>query len=123
LRKLHAQRFRPDRALLVVGGDVDPEQVFATVEKRFGAWKAPAGAGAPAVAAAPASAVPQRLVVDRPGSVQSTLRIGRPAIAATSPDSIPLMVAAVALGGSSLSRINRNVREDKGYTYGAYTRA
>jgi len=57
--------------------------------------------------------------LQRDGSVQSTLRVGRPGIAATSPDYVPLRLASTILGGGFSSRINQNLREDKGYTYGA----
>ena len=112
----HAARFRPDQALLVIAGDLDKAQINAAVKKAFGDWKAQ-GTALPDVAAAPASAARQLLVIDRPNSVQSTLRIGRPAVAATHAEVVPLTVANVILGGSFHSRITRNIREDKGYTY------
>ena len=74
----HARRFRPDQALLVVAGDLDEAATKAAVARSFGAWK---GAGdtvsaAPAVAAGPRREI---LLVDRPGSVQSEIVVGRPA--------------------------------------------
>ncbi len=57
--------------------------------------------------------------VDRAGSVQSSLRIGRPAIPATDPDYVPLRLASTIVGGGFSSRLMQNLREDKGYTYGA----
>jgi zinc protease len=59
------------------------------------------------------------VLLERPGSVQSTLRLGRPGIAATSPDYVPMRLASTILGGGFSSRVNQNLREDKGYTYGA----
>ena len=63
--------------------------------------------------------MPTRVLLDREGSVQSTVRIGRPAIRATHPDQIPLQLASTVLGGSFSSRLMQNLREEKGYTYGA----
>jgi predicted Zn-dependent peptidase len=116
LAAAHKAQFRPDQALLVIGGDVERGPILAAVKQAFGGWAAQ-GAALPATPAAPESAPAQKRVIDRPGSVQSTLRIGRPAISATSPDAVPLAVANVILGGSFHSRITRNLREDKGYTY------
>ena len=114
----HARRFRPERSLLVVAGRIDPAQAIKLAEAAFGDWKgqgeAPAEIAAPAAAAAPA-----RVLLQRDGSVQSTLRLGRPGIAADSPDYVPLRLASTILGGGFSSRINQNLREDKGYTYGA----
>ena len=116
LAAAHAARFRPDQALLVIAGDLDKNATLAAVKKAFGDWKGQ-GAALPEIAAAPTASPRHLLVIDRPNSVQSTLRIGRPAIAATSEDAVPLNVANVILGGSFHSRITRNIREDKGYTY------
>ena len=118
LKAEHAERFRPDRALLVIAGRIEPARALQLAEAAFGDWKAsgPAPAQIPAVGA---DAKPARLLLERPGSVQSTLRLGRPGIAATSPDYVPLRLASTILGGGFSSRINPNLREDKGYTYGA----
>lgn len=118
LRSEHARRFRPDRALLVVAGRIRPTDAFALAEKAFGDWKA---TGAPIADTAPArrDTAPSFTRIQRDGSVQSTLRIGRPAIAATDADYLPLQLAGTVLGGSFSSRVMQNLREDKGYTYGA----
>ena len=60
-----------------------------------------------------------RLLLERGGSVQSTIRLGSPGIAATRADQIPLRLASTILGGGFSSRVNLNLREAKGYTYGA----
>lgn len=118
LREAHARRFRPDRALLVVTGRIAPAEAFRAAEAAFGDWQAsgPAPADTPA---APRAATPQRVLVTREGSVQSAIRLGRPAIAATDADYIPLQLAGTVLGGGISSRLMQNLREDKGYTYGA----
>jgi zinc protease len=118
LRQAHALRFHPDRALLVVTGRVEPAEAFRLAEESFGDWQV-AGAEAPETPAAPQQVAPSHVLIQREGSVQSTLRLGRPAIAATHPDYVPAILAGTVLGGGFSSRVNQNLREDKGYTYGA----
>ena len=114
----HGQRFRPDRALLVITGRIAPAQALKQAEAAFGDWKAQGPA--PAEVAAPAAtATPQRLLLERPGSVQSTVRLGRPGIAASSAEQVPLRLTSTILGSGFSSRVNQNLREEKGYTYGA----
>ena len=119
LRELHARRFRPDRALLVVTGRVDSAAILPLVKDSFGDWSA-AGAAEAEVPAAPTGATPARVFVPRDNSVQSTIRVGRPAFAATDPVLPKADVAESILGGSFGGRLFQNLREDKGYTYGAY---
>lgn len=118
LRAEHAKRFRPDRALLVVAGRITDAEAMKLAQQAFGDWKAK-GAALPETSAAPASAKPARVLVQRNGSVQSALRLGSPGIAASAADQIPLRLASTILGGGFSSRINTNLREEKGYTYGA----
>lgn len=118
LRAEHARRFHPDRALLVVTGRIESAEAFRLAEQAFGDWKVDA-VEATETPAAPRSAEPQRLLIQRDGSVQSTLRLGSPAIAATDPDYVPMQLAGTVLGGGFSSRVNQNLREEKGYTYGA----
>jgi predicted Zn-dependent peptidase len=118
LKDEHNKRFRPDRALLVVTGRIDPAQAISLAEVAFGDWKSQ-GPAAPGAVAAPTAAAPVRLFLERAGSVQSNLRLGRPGVAGTSPDYVPLDLASTIIGGGFSSRINQNLREDKGYTYGA----
>lgn len=118
LQQQHARRFRPDHALLVIAGRVDSKQAFALAERAFGDWKA-SGQGVADTVQAPRDATPQRVIIQRDGSVQSTFRIGRPAIAATDADYVPMQLASAVLGSGISSRLNQNLREEKGYTYGA----
>ena len=118
LKAEHARRFRPDRALLVIAGRIEPGKALQLAEAAFGDWKA-TGAAPAELASAPASAAPVRVLLERPGSVQSTVRLGRPGIPATSPDYVPMRLASTILGGGFSSRVNQNLRENKGYTYGA----
>jgi zinc protease len=122
LRTAHARRFRPESSLLVIAGRIDPAQALKLAQAAFGDWKA-TGEPLPAVAAAPTSAAPVRLLLERPGSVQATLRLGRPGAPASDPDYVPLRVTSTVLGDGFTSRINMNLREEKGYTYGASARA
>ncbi len=116
----HDRRFRPDRALLVITGRVSVNAALRLADAVFGDWSAdgkpPADAGP-----APGHAPPARVFVERDDSVQSVIRVGRPAVAATSPDYYPLLVAQAVLGDGFSSRLNLNLREDKGWTYGAGT--
>lgn len=118
LQAEYARRIRPERGLLVVAGRIGADEAFALAERHFGDWRV----GGEALAATPPArteAAPSRVHLDRPGSVQSTLRLGRPAVPATHEDAIPLRLASTVLGGSFSSRLMQNLREDKGYTYGA----
>ncbi|MDQ2821978.1 MAG: insulinase family protein [Pseudomonadota bacterium] len=118
LKTEHAKRFRPERALLVITGRVTDAEAMKMAQRAFGAWRGQ-GTAAPETPIAPGAAAPVRLVLQRNGSVQSTVRLGTPGIAATSPDQIPLRLASTILGGGFSSRVNLNLREEKGYTYGA----
>ncbi|MES2262357.1 MAG: pitrilysin family protein [Pseudomonadota bacterium] len=118
LRGAHAQRFRPERSLLVITGRIGEAEALRLAQSAFGDWRA-AGAPLPETPAAPAAAAPVRVLLERAGSVQSTLRIGRPGAAASVAEQVPLRLASTLIGGGFSSRINLNLREDKGYTYGA----
>lgn len=119
LRSEHARRFHPDRSLLVVAGRIDPDAAFALAEQAFGDWSTDGAADVAATPPAPRQAEALRLLLQRDGSVQSSVRLASPAVPATDPDAIPLQLAGTVLGGSFSSRVMQNLREDKGYTYGA----
>ncbi len=116
LKQEYERRFRPDRSLLVVVGDVDAQRTAAAVKEFFGPWKAQ---GEAALATPPVPAVTRHeiLVVDRPGAVQSEIRVGRTTVKATDPEYFPELVANTIFGGAFSSRLVENIREDKGYTY------
>ncbi|UVW27580.1 pitrilysin family protein [Massilia sp. H6] len=118
LRAEHARRIRPDRALLVITGRISQAEGMKLAQQAFGDWKA-SGQPLPDTAAAPSNANPARILLQRDGSVQSTLRLGSPGIAASADDQIALRLASTILGGGFSSRVNTNLREEKGYTYGA----
>jgi zinc protease len=119
LRSIHTTAYVPERAALVVAGDVDPDMVLRAAEALFGDWRA-SGAGAPA-AIDDTSAVTERFirVVHRPGAVQTEVRIGHPGLRRLQPDFHAVAVMGAILGGLFNSRLNMKLREEKGYTYGA----
>ncbi|MEU8049193.1 M16 family metallopeptidase [Micromonospora haikouensis] len=119
LRRLHAERVHPADAVLVLVGDVQPERALDAAEKALSAWN---GAGHTAeLPPAPPLEPGPLLLVDRPGSVQSSLRIALPAVPRTHPDHAALQLANLVFGGYFSSRWVENIREDKGYTYGPHS--
>ena len=118
LRAEHVKRFRPDRALLVITGRISAAEGLKLARAAFGDWAAKGPAPAE-IAAAPLSAKPQHILLERPESVQSTVRLGRPGAPANSADQVALRLTSTILGDGFSSRINQNLREEKGYTYGA----
>ena len=118
-RKFYETFYRPNNSTLIVVGDVNPDAVTQKLEKAFAEWK-PAEVPAVNVSAAPQPRDRAMIyLVDRPGSVQSVIQIGQVGVPRSSADYFPLFVMNRILGGTSSSRINLNLREDKGYTYGA----
>ncbi|MBX7265344.1 insulinase family protein [Micromonospora sp. Llam7] len=119
LRTLHGQRVHPAGAVLVLVGDVRPGRALDAVEKALGGWN---GTGHPAgLPPAPPLEPGPLLLVDRPGSVQSSMRVALPAIPRTHPDHAALQLANLIFGGYFSSRWVENIREDKGYTYGPHS--
>ena len=120
LRALYHQEFRPDQALLVAVGSFDSATLLSQVEKAFADWKAPDSKQPPVNA--PKSKTDHSIYfIDRPGSVQTTMLIGALGLTARDPDRQPLRIADTIYGGSFGSRLTRNIREDKGYTYSPYS--
>jgi zinc protease len=121
VRGFYETYYRPNNSALIVAGDVTPATLMPKLEKALGAWKT-ARVPAASVAAPPArSAKTGIYIVDRPGAAQSVIQIGQVGVARSSPDYFPLLVMNSLLGGAFVSRVNLNLREDKGYTYGART--
>ena len=117
----HRSQFVPNNAVLVVAGDVDPNAVVKRVESLFSDWRA---------AELPQDAFPEppqrtsraAYLVDRPGSAQSNIVIANGGgITRTSPDYFPMLLMHTVLGANASSRLFMNLREEKGYTYGAYS--
>lgn len=121
VRQVYESAFRPDRAGLFVVGDVTESQVRTLLAQHFGSWRATGTAAALPAAPAPAAHPPTTRVwlVDKPEAAQSVITIGWPGVERTSPDYAALQVMNTLLGGSFTSRLNMNLREAKGYSYGA----
>jgi predicted Zn-dependent peptidase len=119
LRTLHANRVRPDGALLVLVGDVSPARTLDAVEAALSGWSGTADLAALRPATDPDAS--PLLLVDRPGSVQSSLRMGLGAIGRADPQYAALQLANLVFGGYFSSRLVENIREDKGYTYSPHS--
>ena len=125
VRRFHHERYRLGAATLIAAGPPSAD-VFAEMAERAVGNLPPGTADAPEPGAAPApglpGAPPARLVlVDRPAAVQSELRIGHVAAPRRTTDYHALQVLNMVLGGQFVSRLNRSLREEKGYTYGVRT--
>ncbi len=117
VRDFHASRYAPNVADVIVAGAFDPDDALAAIESRLGAWQS-SGPGHRNFE--PTQRGGRRIVVvDRPGSVQSELRVGHLGIDRHDARYFPAMVMAALLGGVFGSRLNRRLREELGYTYGA----
>ena len=117
----HRRLFIPNNAVLIAVGDVERAQLLKDIEDRFGEWRQ----GVVAKQSFPK--LPSRkertlTIVDRPGSAQSNIVLSNIAIDRHSPDYFPFLVMNQVLGAGASSRVFMNLREEKGYTYGAYTR-
>jgi zinc protease len=116
----HRASFIPNDAVLVVGGDFNRDEMLRRIEGLFGAW----ARGESRDAEFPAPPARDRrtvYLVDRPGSAQSNIIIANLAIARTDPDYFHALLMHTILGANASSRLFMNLREEKGYTYGAYT--
>ncbi|MEO6702242.1 MAG: pitrilysin family protein [Jatrophihabitantaceae bacterium] len=115
LRSMHAALVRPSGAVLVLVGDLSPARALDAVEKALAGWT---GVGpASKLVPVPALAPSPLLIVDRPGSVQTSLRFGGAALARDDARYPALQLANLAFGGYFCSRWVENIREDKGYSY------
>ncbi|MCU1383911.1 MAG: peptidase domain protein [Acidobacteria bacterium] len=119
LRAFYTATFRPENAVLLAVGDVTADKVMPLFEKSFGAWKGTAAVPAeklPATGEPPARTI---YLIDKPGAAQTQIRIGRVGVPRSTTDYFPIQVLNTILGGSFSSRLNNNLREVHGYTYGA----
>ncbi len=112
-----AARYGPSQAALIVAGDMEPGDAHALAERSFGGWSREVD---PAPEPTVSARRPGRSVhlVHRPGSVQSEIRVGHVGVARSVEDYFPLTVLNLILGGSFSSRLNLNLRERNGFTYG-----
>jgi zinc protease len=116
--KFHAAYFESGRALITVVGDVTPATARAAVEKALAAWPKAGSRPAFTYPALPEPAKTTIYLVDRAGAAQSNVAIGHPGPPRTTPDYYALQVMNTMLGGMFQSRLNANIREEKGYSYG-----
>jgi zinc protease len=119
VRQFHAQAIRPSAATLIAVGDCDHAEIARLASESFADWIGTDGAAAQSDGMPPQGA--RINVVPRPRAPQSELRIGHVSAARDTPDYHALVVANTILGGQFVSRINLNLRERKGVTYGART--
>ncbi len=119
LRAQYASVFRPANCTLVVVGDVSPDKVMPLLETAFGSWRSGGPSPSPPLPTIAPPAARQVYIVDKPGAPQTQIRIGGVGVARSTPDYFPIQVMNTILGGSFTSRLNMNLREKHGYTYGA----
>jgi zinc protease len=119
VQAFHASRYRPENSTLILVGDVDPAQMQGQIAQAFGGWRAQGTAQIGAPPAAPTIGRTTVYLVDKPGAAQSEIRIGHPGVSRSSPDYFPLLVMNTMLGGTFTSRLNTNLRETHGWSYGA----
>ena len=120
IEKFYATFYRPNNATLIVVGDMDAKTILPKLETAFANWKS---------ADVPKVEIPGNVafdkagiyIVDKPGAAQSVVSIGQVGVARDNPDFFALQVMNSILGGQFSARVNMNLREDKGYTYGART--
>ncbi len=121
LVKFYDANYRPNNATLIVVGDVDSKTLMPKLEKTFGGWKS----GDITMMSEPAAEMmgkPGIYLVDKPNAAQSSVSIGQVGVDRSNPDYYALQVMNSILGGGGSARLFNNLREDKGYTYGAYSR-
>lgn len=120
LKEFVATYYAPNNSFLVVVGDFNPETLFSQIEKAFSAWKNHA-VTAETLPQVPARDKRQIYFINRPGSIQSTIYIGNASFPRKGPDYFALRTADTIFGSSFYSRLTRNIREAKGYTYSPFS--
>jgi zinc protease len=121
VERFHREHFAPERTCVIVVGAVTEDEVIRRLDTALGSWQGPGASRGDARAVdqpAPREAI---LVVDRPGAPQSELRLGHVGLPRLHPDYFATVVMNSILGGLFNSRINMNLRERHGYTYGAFS--
>jgi zinc protease len=116
----HTTHYVPNVSTLVVVGDFQTEKMKQLIAAKFGDWKR-ADVPTTTVQSPPDLKGTRIYLIDRPGSVQSSVKVGNLGISKNDPDYFASIVANQVLGGSANSRLFLNIREQKGYTYGAYS--
>ena len=120
LQKFHATYYKQNNAIFSIVGDVNPKETIALLEKTFGNWQK-GEATAPNIPAVSGVGAAKIALIDRPGSAQTNLVLTSQGITRDDPDYFAVEIMNQVLGGSASARLFLNLREDKGYTYGAYS--
>ena len=124
IREKHAAMFRPDRAMFFVAGDLSAAEAKATLDRLFGAWPAPR---TPATSvegtfpAAPQRDTPRLVLVHRPEAVQTVIQFIMPGPQFADKQRVSYRLLNTLFGGTFTSRLNQNLREEHGFTYGAHS--
>jgi zinc protease len=129
LRRAHAAAFTPLNTALLLSGDITEEKAKALAEQAFGSWgtastgstASSASGSGPSAPGAPAGRPERVLLVDKAGASQTALAFAAPGVTRADPDYERLLVLNQVFGAGSASRLNVNLRETRGYTYGAYS--
>lgn len=121
LAAFHKRYFVPNNAVLVAVGDFDPEELSDEIDARLGDWR-PSDLPYTDFPSPPVRSRRTLTIVDRPGSSQANIVLADTAISRNDPDFFPVLVMNQVLGAGASSRLFMNLREEKGYTYGAYSR-
>jgi zinc protease len=119
IAKFHRDRYRPDRAILVIGGDITPASAFATAQELFGGWKAAAESHPTPLAWSKEFPSPHVVVVDMPAAGQAAVVVGRPGLRRADSSYHLSLVTNSILGGGYSSRLNEEIRIKRGLSYGA----
>ncbi|MBN8553136.1 MAG: insulinase family protein [Caulobacterales bacterium] len=115
----HDRNWQPEGANLVFSGDIEPEAAFTLAQQAFGDWTGDGATDAADVDAAGPPVAPRVIVVDIPGSGQAAVYAAARAVERTDPNYFPLMVGNAVMGGGYSARLNREIRIERGLSYGA----
>jgi len=121
LTAFYSSRLLPNNAVFIAVGDLDTVELLRDIEEQFGKWKSGEVEPPPPVATKD-MASRSLTIVDRPGSAQANIVLANRALERNNPDYFAVIVMNQVLGAGASSRVFMNLREEKGYTYGAYTR-
>jgi zinc protease len=120
LIQFHRSQFLPNNGVFIVVGDVRADSLLNKIEQLFGDWE-PGARAVDNFPAPPLHTSRAAKIVDRPGSAQSNIVIANLGLTRTDPDYFPMLLMHTVLGANASSRLFMNLREEKGYTYGAYS--
>ena len=117
----HRTMYAPSASTLLLVGDITPAEARSIAQQAFGGWAATRAAMPPVSNPIRQSSGARVILVDRPGSVQSSIVVGQAGFQATDPDYLSMLALNHVLGGAVSSRLNTSLREKHGYTYGIFS--